>query len=210
MYGQCESIYYYLTIMNENYPQPAMPVGVERGIVKGGYLVRAATKGTQRATLLGSGTILREVLAAAEILEQEYDVAADVVSVTSFGELRREALDCERWNLLHGEDEARASYVEELFEDRQEPFVAATDYMRAVPDQIRKWIRGSYATLGTDGFGLSDARAELRRHFEVDRSFIVLATLRELERLGRMDAAIVAGAIQKLGIDAEKRSPLCS
>jgi pyruvate dehydrogenase E1 component len=209
MYVDCESVYYYLTLMNENYAQPAMPVGAERGIVRGGYQVRSGTKGSVRVTLLGSGTILREALAAAEILEEKYDVAADVLSITSFSELRRDALECERWNLLHPDGPPREPYVSELFEDRPAPVVAATDYMRTVPDQIRKWVASPYVTLGTDGFGRSDARAELRRHFEVDRGFIVLATLRELAESGKIDPSVAAGAVAALGIDPEKRDPLC-
>jgi pyruvate dehydrogenase E1 component len=217
MYVDCESVFYYVTVMNENYAQPAMPVGVERGIVSGGYPVRSGAKGALRATLLGSGTILREVLAAADILERDYDVAADVLSITSFSELRREALENERWNLLHPAGTAdsaagageRSSYVRELFEDRPGPVIAATDYVRSVADQIRQWMPSHYVTLGTDGFGRSDARAELRRHFEVDRQFIVLATLRALADMGKIEHAAVAAAVEKLGIDPEKRDPLC-
>ena len=209
MYVDCESVYYYLTIMNENYAQPAMPVGAERGIVRGGYQVRSGTKGRNRVTLLGSGTILREALAAAEILEEDYDVSADVLSITSFSELRREALECERWNLLNPDEKPREPYVAELFEDRPAPVVAASDYMRTVPDQIRKWVASPYVTLGTDGFGRSDARAELRRHFEVDRAFLVLAALRELAELGKIDPAVATSAMAALGIDPKKRNPLC-
>ncbi len=209
MYVECESIFYYLTVMNENYAQPALPAGAERGIIHGGYLVRSGAQGDLRATLLGSGTILREVLAAADILEKDFGVAADVASITSFSELRREALECERWNLLHPDQPPRVPYVNELFANLPAPVVAATDYMRSVPDQIRKWVAAPYVTLGTDGFGRSDARAELRRHFEVDRRFVVLATLRALADMGRIDHAVVVAAVNKLGIDPEKRDPLC-
>jgi pyruvate dehydrogenase E1 component len=213
MYVDCESVFYYVTVMNENYAQPAMPAGVERGIVSGGYPVRSGGNGKLRATLLGSGTILREVLAAADILERDYDVAADVLSITSFSELRRDALECERFNLLHpvGEPgtQSRAPYVSELLADRQAPVIAATDYVRSVPDQIRQWVPGHYVTLGTDGFGRSDARAELRRHFEVDRQFIVLATLNALADMGKIEPATVAAAVKALGIDPEKKDPLC-
>jgi pyruvate dehydrogenase E1 component len=208
MYGDGEGVFFYITLMNENYAQPAMPAGTERGIVRGGYLLRRAEEKPLRATLLGSGTILREALAAAEMLERDYAVAADVLAITSFSELRREALETGRWNLLHPGETPRVPYVSELVADRQGPFVAATDYMRSVPDQIRQWVPGRYTTLGTDGFGRSDARAALRRHFEVDRSFIVLATLRALADEGRLDASKVAEAIAALGIDPEKRDPL--
>jgi len=209
MFVDCESVFYYLTVMNENYAQPAMPANAENGIIRGGYLLRSGTKGSLRARLLGSGTILREVLAAADILENEHGVAADVLSITSFSELRRDALECERWNLLHPDAGERLPYVCELFADPAAPVVAATDYVRGVPDQIRKWIPGAYVTLGTDGFGRSDARAELRHHFEVDRNFIVLAALRALADAGSIEQAAVVAAMVKLGIDPDKRDPLC-
>jgi pyruvate dehydrogenase E1 component len=210
MYVENESVFYYLALMNENYAQPAMPAGAERGILGGGYQVRDASSARElRVTLLGSGTILREVLAAADILEKDYGVAADVLSITSFSELRREALECERWNLLHPGAGPRSAYVSELFGNRPAPVVAATDYVRGVPDQIRQWVPGPYVTLGTDGFGRSDNRAELREHFEVDRHFVVLAALKALAGLGSIDATLVADAVGKLGIDPEKRDPLC-
>ena len=188
-----------------------MPAGAEAGILKGGYLLHAGGKGKVRATLLGSGTILREVLAAAEILETDFKVPADVFSITSFSELRREALECERWNLLHpGEHAARARTCSELLAGRDMPVVAATDYMRMVPDQIRQWVPGRYVTLGTDGFGRSDARAALRQHFEVDRNFIVLAALKALADDGTIDRATVVEAMAKLGIDPDKPDPLNS
>ena len=160
--------------------------------------------------LLGSGTILREVIAAAEVLESKFKVAADVYSITSFSELRREALACERWNLLHPEGPARTSYVQQLFDGAEVPTVAATDYMRTVPDQIRQWVRGPYATLGTDGFGRSDARAPLRWHFEVDRNFVALAALKSLADAGHIERSVVAGAIAALGIDPAKPDPFNS
>jgi len=154
-------------VMNENYAQPALPAGAEAGITKGGYKLRSGEgKGKARATLLGSGTILREVLAAAAILEGEFKVPADVYSITSFSELRREALNVERENLLNPGRPAQQPYVAKLFGARTQPIVAATDNMRIVPDQIRQWIPGRYVTLGTDGFGRSDGRAALRHHFE--------------------------------------------
>jgi pyruvate dehydrogenase E1 component len=171
------------------------------------YLLQIGGRGKVRATLLGSGTILRECLAAAEQLEKEYGVPVDVFSVTSFNELRREALECERWNLLHPAEKPRVSYVEQCFKDRQGPVIAATDYMRIVPDQIRQWVSGKYVTLGTDGYGRSDSRAALRRHFEVDRNFITLAVLRTLEGEGKVDRKTVTKAMQALGIDPSSPDP---
>jgi pyruvate dehydrogenase E1 component len=210
MYVEQERIFYYITVMNENYVQPAMPPGVQQGILKGMYPLQTGGRGKVRVTLLGSGTILRECLAAAQMLESEYRVPADVFSVTSFGELRRDALDCERWNLLHPTEPPRVPYVKQCLKDRDSPIVAATDYVRGVPDQIRQWVSTRYVTLGTDGYGRSDARAALRRHFEVDKNFIVLAALKALADDGKIDRATVSKAIKALGIDAGKRDPLNS
>jgi pyruvate dehydrogenase E1 component len=215
MYVEGEGIFYYIAVMNENYAQPALPKGAEAGIVKGGYKLRAgddkaAGNGKARATLLGSGTILREVLAAAVILEAEFKVPSDVYSITSFNELRREALECERHNLLHPGAKAQVPYVQELLGGIKTPVVAATDYMRTVADQVRQWVGGPYTTLGTDGFGRSDARAPLRRHFEVDRNFIALAALKSLVEAGQLEAKVLAAAVKKLGIDPSKPSPLNS
>jgi pyruvate dehydrogenase E1 component len=210
MYVEHQNIFYYISVMNENYLQPAMPAGAEAGILKGAYLLKEGAKGKLRTTLLGSGTILREVLAAAEMLEKDYKVAADVFSVTSFSELRREALEVERHNLLKPGVAAQVPYVQQLFKGRDTPIVAATDNMRLVPDQIRQWIGTRYVTLGTDGFGRSDGRAALRSHFEVDRRFIVLAALKALADDGKIDKAIVTQAVAKLGIDPDKADPLNS
>jgi pyruvate dehydrogenase E1 component len=210
MYVDGEGVFYYISVMNENYAQPALPEGSETGIIKGGYRLRTGGRGKVRSTLLGSGTILREVLAAAELLEQQFGIPADVYSITSFTELRREALDCERWNLLHPEAERRVPYVRTLFGQPDSPVVAATDYMRSVADQIRQWVAAPYVTLGTDGFGRSDARAPLRRHFEVDRNFIALAALKSLADANQIDQGTVALALNKLGIDASKPNPLNS
>ena len=207
MFVNQENVFYYLTVMNENYAQPPLPKGAEEGILKGAYLLRSGGRGKVRATLLGSGTILREVIAAAQILERDYGVPSDIYSVTSFSELRREALEIERWNLLHPTDTARVPYVQQLFKDRDGPVIAATDYMRTVPDQIRQWLSGRYVTLGTDGFGRSDSRAALRKHFEVDRNHIAVATLKALADEGKVDRATVAKAIQSLGIDPSKPVP---
>ncbi|HEX9139499.1 MAG TPA: pyruvate dehydrogenase (acetyl-transferring), homodimeric type [Steroidobacteraceae bacterium] len=210
MYGDGEGIFYYVSVMNENYQQPAMPPGSEAGIVSGGYRLRTGGKGKVRATLLGSGTILREVIAAAELLERDFGVPADVYSITSFNELRREALACERHNLLHPGEAAKVPYVQQLFAGIDSPIVAASDYMRSVSDQIRQWMPGKYATLGTDGFGRSDARAPLRWHFEVDRKFIALAALKALADAGMIDHPTIVGAVAKLGIDPTKSDPLYS
>ena len=208
MYVEQENVFYYITTMNENYPQPALPPQAEAGILKGAYRVRTAAKGGKlRATLLGSGTILLECLAAAEMLEAEYGVRAEVFSVTSFSELRREALECERWNLLHPGEPERVPYVRECFAEAKGPIVASTDYMRAVADQIRQWLPGRYVSLGTDGFGRSDSRAALRQHFEVDRNYITVATLKALADDGKVEPAVVTGAMAKLGVSGDKPVP---
>jgi pyruvate dehydrogenase E1 component len=208
MYQEQENVFYYITCMNENYAHPAMPAGAAEGILKGMYLLRSGATGKIRATLFGSGTILREVLAAADLLEKDYGVAADVFSVTSFSELRRDALATERWNLLHPGEKPRRTYVQEVLGDRTGPFIASTDYMKTVADQIRQWVPGRYAVLGTDGFGRSDSRAELRRFFEVDSHYVALATLKALADDGKVDAKVVSQAMQSFGIDPEKPNPL--
>jgi pyruvate dehydrogenase E1 component len=207
MYVEQQSVFYYLTVMNENYAQPAMPPGVEAGIVKGMYLLDIGGRGRVRATLLGSGTILRECREAAKLLEQDFGVPADVFSVTSFSELRREALDAERYNRFNPTDKPRVPYVRECLGDRPGPFVAATDYIKLVPDQIREWVPGRYAVLGTDGFGRSDGRAALRKHFEVDRYHIAVTALKGLADEGKIDVATVATAMQKFGIEPATPNP---
>jgi pyruvate dehydrogenase E1 component len=161
-----------------------------------------------RVQLLGSGTILREVLAAAEVLSQDYGVASDVWSVTSFSELRREGMACDRWNMRHPAESPRDSYVSRSFISREGPFIAATDYMQIVPDQIRPWVPGRYVVLGTDGYGRSDRRSALRDFFEVDHRHIVLAALKALCDEGAVDVETVAGAIEKMGIDPDKPDPV--
>jgi pyruvate dehydrogenase E1 component len=210
MYVDGENIFYYLSVMNENYVQPALPAGAEEGILKGAHRIKEGGKGKARATLLGSGTILREVLAAGEILEKDFGVAAEVYSVTSFSELRREALLVERDNLLHPEKKAATPYVAQLFGAGKAPIIAATDNMRLVPDQIRQWLPGRYVTLGTDGFGRSDGRAALRSHFEVDRRYVALAALKALADDGAIDRKVLVDAVQKLGVDPDKANPLNS
>jgi pyruvate dehydrogenase E1 component len=207
MYVEQQSVFYYLTVMNENYVQPAMPPGVEAGIVKGMYLLDIGGRGKVRATLLGSGTILRECREASKLLEQDFGVPADVFSVTSFSELRREALDAERYNRFHPTDKPRVPYVRECLGDRPGPFVVATDYVKLVPDQIREWVPGRYTVLGTDGFGRSDGRAALRKHFEVDRYHIAVAALKGLADEGKIDVATVATAMHKFGIEPATPNP---
>ena len=208
MYIEQEGIFYYVTCMNENYAHPALPEGATAGILKGMYLLRSGGRGKVRVNLIGSGTILREVLAAAEVLEQEFGVPADVFSATSYSELRREALDAERWNMLHPEDPPRIPYVRELLGQYPGPFVAASDYMRIVPDQVRQWVPGRFHVLGTDGYGRSDSRTALRGFFEVDRRYVVVAALKALADDGKLDAATVRSAIERFGIDPEKPNPV--
>jgi pyruvate dehydrogenase E1 component len=207
MVKEQENVFYYITCMNENYVHPAMPNGVEEGILKGMYLLQVGGQGKIRVQLMGSGTILREVLGAAELLFNDFGIPSDVWSVTSFNELRREALATERWNQLHPEDEARQCYLEGALAGREGPYVAATDYMKIVPDQVQRWIPGQYVTLGTDGYGRSDGRNALRRFFEVDRQYIAVTALKALADDGKLDQKTVAQAIQKYGIDPEKPDP---
>jgi pyruvate dehydrogenase E1 component len=210
MYAEQERVFYYVTCMNENYAQPAMPKGVEQGILRGMYLLHIGGRGTVRATLLGSGTILREVLAAAQLLESRFGVPADVFSVTSFSELRREALAVERRALLDPATPVAPPWVRQCLGDRGGPFIAASDYIKTVADQIRQWVPGRYVTLGTDGFGRSDSRAALRGFFEVDRHWIALAALKALADEGRIDTATVSRAIGEFGLDPAKPDPLVS
>jgi pyruvate dehydrogenase E1 component len=211
MVGNQEDVFYYITLMNENYEHPALPQGAEQGILKGMYLLRESkAKAKSRVQLLGSGTILREVLAAAEMLEADWGVAADVWSCTSFTELRRDGLAAERWNLLHPEAKPRTPYVSHLLDERPAgPVVAASDYMKTFADQIRPFIpQGrAYKVLGTDGFGRSDSRAKLRHFFEVNRDFVAVAALKALAEQGEGKAKTVADAIKKYGIDPEKADP---
>jgi pyruvate dehydrogenase E1 component len=213
MYQEQEDIYYYITVMNENYPQPEMPKNAEQGILQGMYLLRQGNKASAGSSalqvqLLGSGTILREVIAAAKILEQEFGVTADIWSVTSFNELRREALDVTRWNMLHPAEPARLSYVATCLKDCAGPVVAATDYMKIFADQIREFVPVRYKVLGTDGFGRSDTREKLRQFFEVDRYYVTIATLQALAEEGRISVEKVAQAIKKFGIDPDKPNPV--
>jgi pyruvate dehydrogenase E1 component len=208
MCAEQQSVFYYNTCMIENYAHPALPKGAEEGILKGMYRLQAGGRGKVRVNLFGSGTILREVLAAAELLEKEFGVPADVFSVTSYSELRREALDTERWNLLHPVETPRTPYVSQCLAQCRGPFVAASDYMRTVPDQIRQWVPGRYHVLGTDGFGRSDSRAALRGFFEVDHRYVALAALKALADEGMLDVATVSSAIERFGVDPDKPNPV--
>jgi pyruvate dehydrogenase E1 component len=208
MYEAQERVFYYITVMNENYVQPAMPEGAEEGILRGMYRLRRGARQKHHVRLLGAGTILREVLAAAEMLEKDFQVSSDVWSVTSFSELRRDGIDCERWNMLHPAESPRQSFVAGSLAEATGPCIAATDYMRIVADQIRPWVPGRYVVLGTDGYGRSDSRAALREFFEVDSRYVVIAALKALADEGSIDAAVVAKAIGKLGIDPAKPNPV--
>ena len=208
MIGEQEDVFYYITTMNENYVHPPMPKGVEDGILRGMYLLQVGGQGKIRAQLMGSGTILREVIGAADILMKDFGIPSDVWSVTSFNELRRDALETERWNQLHPDAEPRKCYVEQTLADRPGPYVAATDYMKIVSDQIERWVPGHFVSLGTDGYGRSDDRASLRKHFEVDKRYIAVTALKALADDGVLDQKTVAEAIQKFGIDPDRPDPV--
>jgi pyruvate dehydrogenase E1 component len=207
MFANDESVFYYIAVMNENYVQPALPKGVEEGILKGMYLLHAGGPGKLRVSLMGSGTILREVIAASEILAKEFNIPSDIYSAPSFSELRREALEIERWNRLHPGEPAKTPYVTQALSKATGPFIAATDYMRAWPDMIRQWVPGRFVTLGTDGFGRSDGRTALRKHFEVDAKNIAYASLQALAEEGAIDKGTLKAALNKLGLDPNKLDP---
>ena len=215
MYRDQEDVYYYITVMNENYAHPAMPEGVEQGILRGMYLLPCAEKAGKPAKnklkvqLLGSGSILREVIAGAEMLEKDFGVSADIWSVTSFNELRRDGIETARWNLLHPEAEPKRSYVEQCLQDHVGPVIAATDYMKVFADQIRAYLPqpAQYSVLGTDGFGRSDTRRSLRSHFEVDRRYVAVAALKALADQEALPQKKGVEAIRKYGVDPEKPNP---
>ena len=208
MYGpNPENIYYYITTLNENYHQPAMPEGAEEGIRKGIYKLDTVAGSKGKVQLMGSGTILNDVRQAAAMLSEDYGIASDIFSVPSFNELTRDGQDVERWNMLHPTEEARVPYIAQVM--GEEPAIAATDYMKNYAEQVRAFMpSASYKVLGTDGFGRSDSRDNLRRHFEVNKHYIVIAALTELAKQGTLDKKVVADAIKKFGIDAEKINPL--
>jgi pyruvate dehydrogenase E1 component len=209
MYGRGESRFFYITTMNENYQHPEMPAGCEEGIVRGMYrLESAAPKAKTVVQLAGAGTILREVRAAAALLREDWGIDADVWSLTSITELRRDGLDCERWNTLHPGAEPRVPWIAQQLDGASGPLVIATDYMKALGDGLRPFVRQRCAVLGTDGFGRSDTRARLRHFFEVNRHFVVVAALKALADEGRVKPKQVQEAIAKYGIDPDKPNPV--
>ncbi len=209
MYAENEEVFYYLTLYNENYPMPPMQEGVANGVIKGLYKFRqAADRQKNHAHILGSGPILRQALRAQEILADRFHVSADVWSATSYKQLRTDALNVQRWNMLHPLESPRKSYVAQLLEHEQGPFVAVSDYMKLVPDQIAPWVPGGLLTLGTDGFGRSDTRAALRRFFEIDAETIAIAALSALAQRGKLKKQVVADALKELGVDPEKTFPV--
>src|SRR5262245_3595501 len=211
MYREQESIFYYLTVMNEQYPMPAMPEGSREGILKGLYRCKPAGNpgAKHKAQLLGSGAILNEVLAAQKLLEK-YDVAADVWSVTSYQELYRDAHAADRWNMLHPGEPEQIPYLRQCLESTPGVIVAASDYLKVLPGSLDRWMPRRVRALGTDGFGRSDDRAGLRQFFEVDARFVTVATLAELAQDRQIDPKVVAQAIQEFGIDPEKPNPVKS
>ncbi len=202
-----EDVYYYITLMNENYTHPDMPKGAEAGILKGIYNFSKSKAKGEKVQLMGSGVILREVIAAADMLEKDWGVSADVWSVTSFNELRRDGLDAERWNRLNPEKPQRLSYVAEVMQGAQGPTIASTDYMKSFAEQIAAFVPGKFIALGTDGYGRSDSREALRSFFEVDRNYVVVAALKALADEGELPAAKVSEAIKKYKLDANKPNP---
>ena len=207
MYQEQEHLFYYLTMGNEDYAQPAMPEGAAEGILKGIYKFRAASSWPAQVMLFGSGSILNEAVRAQALLAERFGIQADVYSVTSYNELRREALTVERWNRMHPAEPARAPYLLQALAGTTAPIIAATDYMKIVPDQIAPWLPGRMTSLGTDGFGRSDNRKHLRRHFEVDAESIAAATLSRLARDGQFDAQRAQTAVVELGLKPESMDP---
>jgi pyruvate dehydrogenase E1 component len=212
MYVDQESVFYYLTVMNEQYAMPAMPEGAHDGILKGLYKFRAAGNANAplRAQLFGSGAILPEVIKAQEVLESKYNVASDVWSVTSYTELYREGHACERWNMLHPGETPRVPYVTQCLANAPGVLIAASDYVKAMPDSIDRWLPRSLTTLGTDGFGRSESRAALRDFFEVDYRYVIVATLAALAREGTIQRSVVDEAIKAHNINPEKSNPAIS
>jgi pyruvate dehydrogenase E1 component len=207
MYRDGENIFYYITMYNEDYAMPEMPEGTREGILRGLYRLKPATGGKAVAQLFGSGAILNEVLRAQQILAEKYNVATDVWSVTSYNELRREALRVERWNRLHPTEAEKTPYIVSALGKAKGPIIAATDYMKAVPDQLAPWLTTRLVSLGTDGFGRSDNREYLRRYFEVNAESVVTATLSKLVREGKFDAKRAKQAFAELGVDTEGGDP---
>jgi pyruvate dehydrogenase E1 component len=208
MYQMKENVFYYISVMNENYQHPALPKGSEEGIIKGIYCLEEAEEKGTKVQLMGSGTILREVMAAAQLLKDDFEINADVWSVTSVNELAREAKACSRWNQLHPTKKAHQSYLETQLRGRKGPVIIATDYIRAYSEQLREYVTSRFVSLGTDGFGRSDTRDNLRIFFEVNRYYVVVAALKALCDDGEIDSKVVQQAITKYGIDPEKPNPI--
>jgi pyruvate dehydrogenase E1 component len=211
MYGENqEDIFYYITTLNENYKQPAMPEGVEEGILKGIYKYKTIeAKNNYKVKLLGSGSIFQQVLSAADVLANEYGIASDIYSVTSYNELTREAQDVERNNLLDVDGEDKVAYVDQVLgSDDENIIISTTDYMKSYSEQLVPFVKGTFKALGTDGFGRSDSRANLRKFFEVDSDFIVFTTLAQLADAGKIEKSVVKEAMAKYGIDASKINPV--
>jgi pyruvate dehydrogenase E1 component len=210
MYSDNESVFYYITLYNENMTMPPMPEGVEQGILNGLYKYKPGASGKKhKAHILGSGPIIRNALAAQEILAERYNVSADVWSATNYKQLRADGLNAQRWNMLHPTEAPRKSYVETVLEKEKGPFVAVSDFMKIVPEQINQWVPGGLTILGTDGFGRSDTRENLRKFFEIDANMVVIATLSALAKQGTVDKKLVAQAIQDLGVNPDKAHPVC-
>jgi pyruvate dehydrogenase E1 component len=209
MYQEQEDVFYYITVMNENYNHPELPKGVEDGVVRGMYkLPRPKGKKASKVQLLGSGTILLEVIAAQKLLKEDFNIVADVWSCTSFNELRRDGISTARWNMLHPDEPKKRSYVEQCLSNTEGPVIAATDYMRIFADQIRPYIPNkNYDVLGTDGFGRSDTREKLRDFFEVDRRYVVVAALSAMLNEGTIPKKTVIDAIKKYGVNPNKPEP---
>jgi pyruvate dehydrogenase E1 component len=203
-----EDVYYYITLMNENYSHPEMPKDSAEGILKGMYSFSKSTlKAELKVQLMGSGVILREVIAAAELLEKDWGIASDIWGAPSFTELRREGLDCERWNMLNPDKKQRVSYVAECLKDAAGPVIASTDYMKSFAEQIQRFVPNKFVALGTDGYGRSDSREALRDFFEVNRYYVVVAALKALSDEGKLPAAKVAEAVKKYKLDGNKPNP---
>jgi pyruvate dehydrogenase E1 component len=209
MYVKGEDIFYYITVMNESWEQPPMPKGVREGIIKGMYKFKGSElkDSKLKANLFGSGAMMVQVLEAAQILESKYKVACDLWSITSYKELYKDAIATERWNMLHPTEKAKVPYVTEALKGAEGVFVSSSDYVKALPESIAKWMPSPFIALGTDGYGRSESREALRNHFEVDAKHIVLAALSGLMREGKLKPADVQKAIKDLGIDAEKKNP---
>ena len=208
MYIDGENIFYYISVHNENYMMPAMPEGVEEGILKGLYKYKKGSTGKKhKVQLFGSGSIMMSAIKAQALLE-DYGVSADVWSGTNYNQLRREALACERWNMLHPEEKPRTSYLEDTLKDEEGTFVAVSDNVKLQSDQISQWVPGGLYSLGTDGFGRSETRENLRRFFEVDTESTVIGVLYALLKKGEIDKKVVKQAITDLGVDPEKSFPV--